>query len=132
MNRLKHKFHEVVKLGPAPLITETEGAEVGIIAYGSTDMAVREAVCKLEKDGIKVNYLRIRSFPFHREVRDFIAHNKRTYIVEMNRDAQMKTLLQAEVHTEKQEMIPILHYNGHPLVARRVHEAVYNHETSVR
>jgi len=98
MERLARKFETARTLVPPALVVETGKSKVGIIAYGTSDFAVTESRDQLKKEyGVEADYLRLRAYPFSREVRDFVASHERVYVVEQNRDAQMLSLLKLDL-----------------------------------
>ncbi|MBM4389015.1 MAG: 2-oxoacid:acceptor oxidoreductase subunit alpha, partial [Deltaproteobacteria bacterium] len=131
MNRLAKKFETARHLVPGPEIHLSEGAETGIIAYGSTDAAIRESRDLLAEGGLKTSYLRIRSFPFSKEVRDFIENHKRIYVVEQNRDGQMRELVILDLGADSVKIRSVLHYNGIPIDAKTIAEGILNQESGV-
>ena len=124
MERLSRKFENARKAVPAPIVVKSGTSKVGIIAYGTTDFAVIESLDQLKKEnGVDVDYLRIRAYPFAREIHDFVASHDRVYVVEQNRDAQMASLLKLDLPAaEVTKLHSILHYNGLPIDARSVTE----------
>ena len=123
MDRLRRKHKEAATHVP-PAIIEDHGSRVGMITVGSCDQAVREAVELLAEAGQKVDYMRIRAFPFGPEVEDFLATHDYCYVVEQNRDAQLAALLVLETPVPKENLRSILYYAGFPLSAKHVLEAV--------
>jgi 2-oxoglutarate ferredoxin oxidoreductase subunit alpha len=128
LDRLKRKFETAKKYVPEPVLVTMSGAEVGIISYGSTDEAVLEARDALAKDGLKTDYLRLRAVPFTDSVREFAAKYKKVYVVEMNRDGQMHKLLQLEYPEMATKLHSLTNYDGLPLSARWVIDAVQGKE----
>ncbi len=124
MDRLTNKHKAAAKYVPAPIIERKEGATIGIITLGGCDLACREAIDILESDGVLVNYMRIRSFPFASEVERFIDEQDFCYILEQNRDAQLKSLLTLETRALKGKLQSILIYGGFPLSAKSVVEGI--------
>ncbi len=125
MERLLRKFDTAKTLVPPPIITSARSrTSYGVIYFGSTSPAMSEAAELLVKDGIALDLLRVRAFPFGREVTDFIAEHERLFLVEQNRDAQLRTLLLAESGIDPAVLTPILHYDGTPITARFIHEAI--------
>ncbi|MGA2251708.1 2-oxoacid:acceptor oxidoreductase subunit alpha [Terracidiphilus sp.] len=124
MDRLSRKFEHARKLVPAPILERSTGAKVGVIAFGTTDFALKESL-----DGIKqhynvdVDYLRVRAYPFASEIHDFVASHERVYIVEQNRDAQLLSLLKLDLPADQAvKLRSILHYNGLPIDALSITE----------
>lgn len=130
MDRLSHKLETARDMVPAPLIDGHQGAEVGIIAYGTSHWAVVEALDQLEREhGVKASYLRVRAFPFSREIHEFIRNHPRVYVVEQNRDAQVWSLLRMEVDpADAVRLRSVRHYNGLPIDARSVTDAIVSQE----
>ena len=119
VQRLLRKFETAKKLVPAPLLYPAEKpARFGAIFYGSTSPAMQEALAVLSERGIHVNALRVRGFPFQDEIADFVAAHPWVFVVEQNRDAQLKTLLVNEAKVNPTRLISVLHYDGTPITAR--------------
>jgi 2-oxoglutarate/2-oxoacid ferredoxin oxidoreductase subunit alpha len=87
-------------------------------------VAMTEALQGLEGDGVHLDALRVRAFPFHGDVMDFVARHDRVFVVEQNRDAQLRTLLMVEGGVDPAKLVPVLHYDGTPITARFIHAAV--------
>ncbi len=111
MDRLAKKFAGSVQYLPQPEIV-SEGSKRGMIYFGTTASAIPEVHDKLAKQGIALDTMRIRSFPFHEEVSRFIDEHELVYVIEQNRDAQMKSLLKIECNATDEKMHSILSYNG--------------------
>jgi 2-oxoglutarate ferredoxin oxidoreductase subunit alpha len=124
VDRIARKIAGAAAVAPKPVIETQAGAEIGIVTVGSCDGAVREAVDRLREQGHRTDYMRIRAFPFASEVREFIERHSTTFVVEANRDAQLRALLTIETGVPRDAMIPILDYSGLPLTAPRVVAAV--------
>ena len=125
MERLLKKFETAKALMPKPLLTPAAyPARFGAIYYGSTGPAMQEALETLAAQGIYVNALRVRGFPFQDEVADFVRSHSKVFVVEQNRDAQLKTLLVNDAGVNPASLIPILHYDGTPITARFITDAV--------
>jgi len=125
MQRLLKKFHTARTLVPRPVTTAArEKARDGVIFYGSTSAAMREALVALEAQGIHLDAMRIRAFPFHAEVAEFVANHERVFVVEQNRDAQLRTLLVNEEEIDPAKLVPVLHYDGTPITARFIQAAI--------
>jgi 2-oxoglutarate/2-oxoacid ferredoxin oxidoreductase subunit alpha len=128
MLRLKLKFETARQLVPAPVVDEVEAADFGIIAYGTTQYAIDEARDRLAAQGIHSSFLRLRALPINDEVRDFVARHKRVYVVELNRDGQLRQILQTELPEHATRFVSLAHSDGMPLTARWVVEAIQAQE----
>ncbi len=128
MARLSRKFKTAKTLVPKPVVDSMEGANIGIIAFGSTEPAVREARHHLAQDGLKMDFLRLRAVPFTEEVTEFIYSHERTYVVEMNRDGQLHQLLSLEYAPVCAKLISIAHLDGLPMTAHLVEERILQEE----
>jgi 2-oxoglutarate ferredoxin oxidoreductase subunit alpha len=125
MQRLLHKFETAKRLVPRPIKrTAGEPTRFGALYFGSTAPAMVEALEALEARGIHLDTMRIRAFPFHDDVLDFVAGHERVFIVEQNRDAQLRTLLMNEGDIDPARLVPILHYDGTPITARFIVKAI--------
>ena len=124
MERLMRKFENARKLVPAPVVVKDGTSRVGILAFGTTDFALRESLDQIKKElGKDVDYMRIRAYPFAHEIHDFVAAHDRVYVVEQNRDAQLASLLKLDLPAEQVvKLRSILHYNGLPIDARTITE----------
>jgi 2-oxoglutarate ferredoxin oxidoreductase subunit alpha len=129
MSRLKRKYLTANSLVSKPLIEKTPGAKVGLLTYGSSEAAVREARIMLRQDnGLKTNFLRMRALPCTKEVSDFILKYERIYIVEANRDGQMCQILSAIMPDQASKLRSTAHSDGLPLTARWVKETILAQE----
>jgi 2-oxoglutarate ferredoxin oxidoreductase subunit alpha len=131
MDRLLVKWDTARRIVPKAVLNKAEWkTSLGIIAFGSSDGAVIEARDRLAEQGIHVNYLRLRSFPFGQEVIDFLHTHDTVFVVEQNRDAQMKSLLILETNDIANRLVSILHYNGMPIPSDCVVQGVCEHVKS--
>jgi 2-oxoglutarate ferredoxin oxidoreductase subunit alpha len=125
MQRLLKKFESAKDYVPKPAVRRAaKGSRFGVIYYGSTAPALDEALGLLEDDSMPVDALRVRGFPFHDEVADFVTHHDHVFVVEQNRDAQLRTLLVAEAMLPSDKLTPVLHYDGTPITARFIHKEI--------
>jgi 2-oxoglutarate ferredoxin oxidoreductase subunit alpha len=124
VDRLRKKWITASHLVPQALIERNEKVDIGIVSVGSCDGAVREARVRLDLLGIRTNYMRVRGFPFGDEVEQFLQAHRINFVVEQNRDAQLRSLLTLETGIEKTRLRSILHYNGMPLPATYVYDGV--------
>ena len=118
LDRLRRKHDTAKALVPAPVVRSKKGVKTCIVSIGSCDAAVREALDILARGGTEVNYLRVRGFPFNREVEEFVERHEHLFVVEQNRDAQLKALLLLETNVERRKLTSILHYGGMPMDSR--------------
>ena len=125
-DRIAKKFITALQYLPKPVLTTTAGAEIGIISSGSADPAVTEARDLLFEQGVKTDYLRIRSVPFSDEVEKFLNDHKKVFIVEINRDGQLLQLLTMNFPGKADKMIKAAHMDGLPLTAKWVVEQITN------
>jgi 2-oxoglutarate ferredoxin oxidoreductase subunit alpha len=124
MDRLVRKFNRAKALVPPPVIEATGTSSVALVAVGSCRGAVNEARDILAKRGIAVDYMRIKAFPFTKEVDSFMASHEKIFVVEQNRDAQLKSLLTLETDVPKSKLHSVLHYSGLPMTSREIVDAV--------
>ncbi|HEU4600382.1 MAG TPA: 2-oxoacid:acceptor oxidoreductase subunit alpha, partial [Steroidobacteraceae bacterium] len=124
VDRLKRKFDTAKQLVPKAIIEDRGGRDVGIVSIGSCDGAVREALDILKRQGVNVDYMRLRAFPFGEEVEQFLASHAKIFVVEQNRDAQLRSLLTLETAVEKSKLHSILYYAGLPMSSTIVVEGV--------
>jgi len=133
MQRLLRKFETAKSLVPQPVVREAkEETRWGVIYYGSTSVAMEEALDTLEKQGLHLDACRVRAFPFSDAVTDFIAAHDQVFIVEQNRDAQLLKLIVNECAIDPARFISILHYDGAPVTARFITAAIAERMTVVR
>jgi 2-oxoglutarate ferredoxin oxidoreductase subunit alpha len=125
MQRLLRKFETAKDLVPRPLRANCEKpTRYGVIYFGSTSPAMDEAITMLKEQGHHLDRLRLRAFPFHHTVDDFISEHDSIFVVEQNRDAQMRSLIVNECGIDPARLIPVLHYDGTPITARFIAGAI--------
>jgi 2-oxoglutarate ferredoxin oxidoreductase subunit alpha len=124
MERLARKFETARRYVPRPVVENGSGSRVGIIAYGSSDFAVKEARQLLGRKGLRTDYLRLRALPTTEEVPAFIASHDRVYVIDQNRDGQVYDLLRLEVGGDGVKLRSIRHFDGFPLDAETVVEGI--------
>jgi 2-oxoglutarate/2-oxoacid ferredoxin oxidoreductase subunit alpha len=124
VDRLARKFNAAKAHMPDPVVAQREGARIGVVTLGSCDLAVREALSALAEQSVVCDYLRVRGFPFGDAVERFLAEHEILYVVEQNRDAQLRSLLTLETAVEKRKLRSIRSYGGYPLSARTVVDGV--------
>jgi 2-oxoglutarate ferredoxin oxidoreductase subunit alpha len=130
MDRLTRKFETARGMVPTPIIDRSEGADIGLIACGTSDYAIVESRDQLlNEHNLRTSYLRPRAFPFNSELEDFVRRHDRTYIIDQNRDGQLYQLVQmdlpAELHTKLRS---VCYYGGMPLDARTVTDEILEQE----
>ena len=133
MDRLARKIESAGSHVPAPVIDAGAGASVGIVAFGTTHHAIAE--CRdqlLAGHGLKTDYLRIRGIPFAREVEAFLAGHERNYVVEQNRDGQMRSVLAMDFPRQAPQLRSVLHYDGIPIDARTITDSIVGQEKENR
>jgi len=125
MQRLLRKFETAKDLVPRPLqANASKPTKYGVIYYGSTSPAMDEAIHMIEAQGHYVDRLRVRAFPFHSSVSSFIADHDFVFVVEQNRDAQLRSLIVNELSIDPVRLVPVLHYDGTPITARFIARAI--------
>jgi 2-oxoglutarate ferredoxin oxidoreductase subunit alpha len=119
MERLLRKFETAKQYVPAPIVRNaSQTTRFGAIYYGSTGPAMDETLASLAAQGVHMDTLRVRAFPFHDTVSDFIAGHEQVFVIEQNRDAQLRSLLVNELVVDPAKLMPVLHYDGTPITAR--------------
>jgi len=125
MDRLLRKFETAKGLVPRPIEHKADAAtKVGVLYYGSTSPAMQEAAELLAADGMPMDIMRVRGFPFHQDVVDFINAHDEVFIVEQNRDAQLRMLVINECGIDPARLVPVLHYDGTPITAQFISEGI--------
>jgi 2-oxoglutarate ferredoxin oxidoreductase subunit alpha len=128
VTRLLRKFETAKKLVPQPVLhSAKESARYGAIYYGSTSPAMQEALDVLSENGVHVDAMRVRGFPFADEVNEFIAAHPGVFVIEQNRDAQLKSMLVNEGQIDPKRLISVLHYDGTPITARFIADHISKH-----
>jgi 2-oxoglutarate ferredoxin oxidoreductase subunit alpha len=125
MQRLLRKFETAKELVPGPVIEKAvQPTKAGVLWYGSTGAPMAEALASLEKRGIHLDRCRVRAFPFAEAIADFVAEHDRVFVVEQNRDAQLRALLVNECGIAPEKLVAVLHYDGAPLTSRFVEREI--------
>ena len=125
MERLLKKFDTAKQYVPKPIARQAHApTRKGVLYYGSTGPAMAEALDVLDAHGIPLDALRIRAFPFQDEILDFIHRHDQVFVVEQNRDGQLRTLLTVEGQIDPNKLEPVLHYDGSPITARFIANAI--------
>jgi 2-oxoglutarate ferredoxin oxidoreductase subunit alpha len=129
MRRLLLKFETAAALVPVPEMRPARAAtRVGAIYFGSTAPAMLEADDRLAAQGIDIDLMRVRGFPFNEDVRAFIEQHDRVYVVEQNRDGQLRMLIVNELEIDPARLKRVVHYDGSPITARMIAQAIEEHE----
>lgn len=125
MERLLRKFRTAASLVPPPVVqVAQQPTPVGVLYFGSTSPAMQEALAVLQQQGLHLDAMRLRAFPFTDSVADFIAAHERVFVIEQNRDAQMHSLLVNELGVDPARLVKVLHYDGTPITARFITQAI--------
>ncbi len=125
MQRLQRKFETAKSLLPQPIVHAAKAkAAHGAVYFGSTSPAMAEAVAMLDAVGLHLDTLRVRGYPFADSVREFVLQHELVFVVEQNRDAQLRTLLVEQFDLDPARLIPVLHYDGTPITARFISGAI--------
>jgi 2-oxoglutarate ferredoxin oxidoreductase subunit alpha len=125
MQRLLRKFDTARELVPGPVIEKAaQPTRAGVLWYGSSGAPMAEALAALEARGVFLDRIRVRAFPFADAIPDFIAEHDRVFVVEQNRDAQLRALLINECGIDPAKLVSVLHYDGNPMTARFVEREI--------
>jgi 2-oxoglutarate ferredoxin oxidoreductase subunit alpha len=128
MERLLKKFETAKAYVPAPERRDAAApSRHGVIYFGSTSPSMEEALERLAASGVALDALRVRAFPFADAVREFIESHDSVFVVEQNRDGQLRSMLVNEIGVDPSRLIPILHYDGTPITARFIVKAISSH-----
>ena len=124
MDRISLKFKTALNYIPEPEISSLGSNPRGVIYLGTTTSAIKETLDNLQKKGISLDTMRLKGFPFHDSVRDFINEHEIVYVIEQNRDAQLKSLLKIECNASEEQMFSILSYNGVLITAQQIEKEI--------
>jgi 2-oxoglutarate ferredoxin oxidoreductase subunit alpha len=125
VERLLRKFATAATIVPQPVIQlARQKSKLGVIYYGSTSPAMKEALHVLDAQGVHVDAMRLRAFPFPESVSRFIADHEKVFVVEQNRDAQLRSLLVNELEIDPKKLVKVLHFDGTPITARFITSAI--------
>src|ERR1700709_849214 len=128
MQRLVRKLHTAKDMVPRPLqAASAKATKYGVIYVGSTAPAMDEAIAIIEGRGHAIDRMRIRAFPFHSSVNSFVADHDFVFVVEQNRDAQLRSLIVNECGIDPVRLVPILHFDGTPITARFIAKGIGDH-----
>jgi 2-oxoglutarate ferredoxin oxidoreductase subunit alpha len=125
VERLLRKFQTAATMVPQPVVKlAREKSKLGVIYYGSTSPAMKEALDVLDEQDVHIDAMRLRAFPFPESVARFIADHDKVFVVEQNRDAQMRSMLVNELEIDPKKLVKVLHYDGTPITARFITRAI--------
>lgn len=128
MLRLMRKWETIKEYVPAPEVTRSDKkTDIAVLYYGTSEESAREALDHLVEDGVAMNAMRVRAFPFNSEVKAFIEEHECVYVIEQNRDAQLRTLLMAEFEFGPDKLKSVLCFDGTPISARNIRKQIMNH-----
>jgi 2-oxoglutarate ferredoxin oxidoreductase subunit alpha len=133
MQRLMIKWETAKKMVPSPQLYQKDNQnELGLIFFGTSTQSAEEAMDKMKNMGIVFDALRLKAFPFNEEVKEFISSHHKIFVIEQNRDAQMRGLLILELQVDPAQLIPILNYNGMPITAHDIVNKISQHLTQFK
>src|SRR3984957_5947730 len=124
LDRLKRKFTTAARYVPKPVFSGKGDSKIGIVSIGSCDGAVREAIDVLARQKMAVDYMRIKAFPFGHDVESFLSLHATIFVVEQNRDAQLRSLLTLETGVDKSKLKSILSYSGFPMSCHPIVDSI--------
>jgi len=127
LDRLRLKLDSAKNFVPVPILTREAGNPIGLISYGSSDMAVNEAVDLFDEDGVSIDYMRIRALPLNKTVDEFILKHEKIFVVECNRDGQMKDILAMRYPQYAARLNSISHLDGLSLSATWIMKEINKH-----
>jgi 2-oxoglutarate ferredoxin oxidoreductase subunit alpha len=130
MNRLLKKWETAKSIiSPPQVYQEKNKSNYGILFFGTSEYSSEEAMDLLKEENIIVDAIRIRSFPFNKTVEEFIHSHEPVFVIEQNRDAQMKTLLMIELGANPEKLVSVLNYDGMPITADNIYQQIKKHPT---
>ena len=124
MDRLARKFRTALNYLPEPEISDMKKQKLGMVFIGSTNIVIQEVLDNLGKKGIHLDTMRIKAFPFHKSVKTFIDNHELVYVIDQNRDSQLKSLLKLESNINEEKMYSIANYNGVLITAGYIEQAI--------
>jgi 2-oxoglutarate ferredoxin oxidoreductase subunit alpha len=128
MDRLMVKWNTAKQLVPQPeLYQEMNQSPIGVLFFGTSTYSAEEAMEGLREKGVFLDAMRIKAFPFSKRVEDFIEAHRTIFVIEQNRDAQMRGLLMLELQTDPAKLIPVLNYDGMPITAHAIDSQISRH-----
>jgi 2-oxoglutarate ferredoxin oxidoreductase subunit alpha len=128
MDRLVRKWNTAKTIVPAPqFYPDPDGAEAGMIFFGTTTDSALEAIDQLRAQGIRMDGMRLKAAPFPQSVIDFILDHETIYLVEQNRDGQMRSILINELEIDPRRLVAVLNYDGFPITADNIIRQIHSH-----
>ena len=128
MQRLLKKWETAKSMMPAPQLYQDKNREpIGMLFFGTSKYSAEEAKELLEKEGIKLDAIRIKAFPFNRTVEEFVNAHEKVFVIEQNRDAQLRSLLVNELGIDPHRLVPVLNYDGMPITADNIFKQISKH-----
>lgn len=127
MDRLLKKWETIKSYLPSPEYIGTQKSKFAMMYFGTSEYSSEEAADLLANDSIQLDLARIKSFPFQDSLKEFIYAHDKVFVVEQNRDAQMRTLLINELSVDPNKLIPVLNYDGLPITAQHIYDQIYHH-----
>ena len=124
MDRLARKFRTALNYLPEPEISDMKKQKLGMVFIGSTNIVIQEVLDNLGKKGISLDTMRIKAFPFHKSVKTFIDNHELVYVIDQNRDSQLKSLLKLESNINEEKMHSVANYNGVLITAGHIEQAI--------
>lgn len=129
LDRLGRKHDTARSVIPQPVVDKVDGAKIGLIAYGSTDLPMEEARVQLEREyGVKTDYLRLRALPLNERTTEFVNQHEAVFVIEQNKDGQMGDLIRLHVGKACEKVHKVLHYDGLPIDARFITDTISQHQ----
>ena len=127
MDRLIKKWNTAKNMVPMPQLYQTKNKHTkGVLFFGTSQYAAEEAIDQLKKQGIEMDAMRIKAFPFNQTVEDFINDHEHIFVIEQNRDAQMRSLLMIELSADPRKLVSVLNYDGTPITADNITKQISN------
>ena len=118
MDRLARKFETAKEMVPAPEFLQAENtSSAGVLFFGTSTYAAEEAIALLKAEGITLDAMRVKAFPFGKAFQDFVQNHEKVFVIEQNRDAQFKSLMMIELGTNPEKLVSVLNYDGTPITA---------------
>jgi 2-oxoglutarate ferredoxin oxidoreductase subunit alpha len=131
MDRLIRKWNTAKNMVPKPQLYQDENtSNLGILFFGTSEYAAEEAMDLLKEAGVMVDAIRLRAFPFNQTVDAFLTEHNTVFVIEQNRDAQMRSLLMIELQANPAKLVSVLNYDGMPITADHILKQIQSHLNS--